>query len=142
MLASLTTVVTEVLLQAQGSPDEAAITSAIFVFLVSLLVGTVAIHLGAQLLVDRDTGFRRAVITAIVGAVVYTLVGVFLGGIPFLGPVLMLIAWVGIINVMYPGGWGTAIGIGFAAWIVAVLLLFALAQLNIVTPEAFGVPGT
>lgn len=134
------TAVGDVLLQ-QGTADESAITSAIFVFLISLLVGTAAIHLGAQLLVDRDTGFRRAAITAVVGAVVYTLVGFFFGWIPLLGPLLMLLVWVGVINVMYPGGWVTAAGIGFVAWIVAVLLLFALAQLQIVTPDAIGVPG-
>ncbi|QLG29497.1 hypothetical protein HUG10_12305 [Halorarum halophilum] len=116
--------------------------SAVFIFLVSLLVGAAAIHLGAQLLVDRDTGFRRATVTALIGAIVYTLVGLFLGWIPLLGPLLMLVAWIAVINWQYPGGWGTAIGIGLVAWIVAVLILFGLSQLGIVTPDALGVPGS
>lgn len=139
MIAGVGTAVAGVLLQANVEPE--AIGSAIFVFLISLLVGTAAIHLGARLLIDRDTGFRRAIVTALIGAIVYVLVGLFLGWIPLLGPLLMLLAWVGVINWQYPGGWGTAIGIGFVAWIVAILLLYALATIGIVTPEALGVPG-
>ncbi|QLG63978.1 hypothetical protein HUG12_03835 [Halorarum salinum] len=116
--------------------------SAVFVFLVSLIVGAAAIHIGAQLLIDRDTGFRRATVTALIGAIAYTLVGLFLGWIPLLGPLLMLVAWIGVINWQYPGGWGTAFGIGLVAWVVAVLILFALSQLGVVTPDALGVPAT
>jgi hypothetical protein len=47
-----------------------------------------------------------------------------------------------VINWQYPGGWGTAIGIGVVAWIVAVAILFGLSAIGIVTPEALGVPGT
>ncbi len=139
MTALFAAVFGEVVLQVNG--DEAAIISAVFVFLVSLLIGTGAIHLGAQVMIDRDTGFRRAALTALLGAIVYTAVGFFFGWIPLLGPLLMLIAWIGVINWLYPGGWGTAIGVGFIAWIVAVLVLFALATLGIVTPDALGVPG-
>ena len=124
----------------QASMSTTDIVSAVFVFLVSLLVGTVAITVGAQVLIDRDTGFRRAAVTALLGAAVYTLVGVFLGWIPLLGPLLMLIAWIGVINWQYPGGWGTATGIAIVAWLSAVLILFALAQLGVVTPDALGVP--
>ncbi|WP_246310135.1 hypothetical protein [Halorarum halophilum] len=140
MIASLGGVVNGALLQAEVSSE--GIVSAVFIFLVSLLVGAAAIHLGAQLLVDRDTGFRRATVTALIGAIVYTLVGLFLGWIPLLGPLLMLVAWIAVINWQYPGGWGTAIGIGLVAWIVAVLILFGLSQLGIVTPDALGVPGS
>jgi len=130
------------LAQANGpNGQQAAIVSAVFVFLVSLLVGTVAINLGARLLVDRDTGFRRAIVTALIGSIVYTLVGFFLGWIPFLGPLLMLLAWVGVVNWQYPGGWGTAVGIGVVAWLVAVVLLYVLAAFDIVTAEAIGIPG-
>lgn len=129
-----------VVLQASFETD--ALVSAVFVFVVSLLVGAGAIHIAARLLVDRDTAFRRAVLTALVGAVVYTVLGLFLPWIPLLGPFLMLLAWVGVINWLYPGRWGTAIGIGLLAWVLALLILFALSQLGIVTPEALGIPGT
>jgi hypothetical protein len=125
----------------QASTDVEAVASAVFVFLVSFLVGTVAIHVGAQFIIDRDTGYRRAALTALLGALVYSVVGFFLGWIPLLGPVLMLLAWVFVVNLQYPGGWGTAAGIGVTAWGVALLLLFALAQVGLVTSDAFGVPG-
>ena len=80
-------------LQAGAATRTEMIASAVLVFLVSLLVGTVAIRLGAQILIDADTGFRRATVTALIGALVYTLVGFFLGWIPLLGPVLMLLSW-------------------------------------------------
>ena len=127
-------------LQTGAGPE--SIASAVLVFFVSLLVGAVAIRLGAQILIDADTGFRRATATALIGAVVYTVVGFFLGWIPLLGPILMLLAWVWIINWQYPGGWGTAGGIALAAWLIAVLVLFGLARVGIVAPEAMGIPGT
>jgi len=127
-----------VVLQADVGAD--AVASGVVVFLVSFLVGTVAITLGAQVFVDRDTGVGRAAVTALFGALVYTLVGVFLGWIPLLGPVLMLLAWVGVINWQYPGGWGTAAGIAATAWLVAVLILFALSRVGIAA-DAFGIPG-
>lgn len=127
-----------VLLQSTGGPED--IASAVLVFLVSLFVGVAAINLGAQVLIDRDTGFRRATMTALVGALVYTLVGFFLGWIPLLGPILMLLAWVAVINWQYPGGWPTAAGIALVAWLGAVLILFGLSQVGIVAPEAMGVP--
>lgn len=131
----------DVLLQGAGGGEQEGIVSAVLVFLVSLLVGTAAIHLGARLLIDRDTGFRRAAITAVVGAVVYTVLGYFLGFIPLIGPILMLLAWIGVINWMYPGGWVTATGVGIIAWVAAILILFALATIGLVTPEALGIPG-
>jgi len=124
----------------QADIGAAGLVSAVFVFLVSLLVGTVAIALGAQVLIDRDTGFRRATVTALLGAFVYTLFGVYLGWIPLLGPLLMLGAWVGVINWQYPGGLGTAVGIAVVAWLSAVLIIFGLSQIGVVTPEALGVP--
>ena len=139
MVTGISGVAGDVLLQA--TVDSESLASAVLVFVISLIIGAAAIHLGARLVVDRDTGFRRATVTALVGAIVYALVGLFLGWIPLLGPLLMLVAWVGVINWQYPGGWGTAIGIGLVAWVVALLVVFALSELGILTPEALGVPG-
>ena len=138
-MIDLSALVGDVLLQ--GNVNTESIASAVLVFLVSLIVGAAAIHLAARLVIDRDTGFRRATLTALIGAVVYALVGLFIGWVPLLGPLLMLVAWVAVINWRYPGGWVSAIGIGFVAWVVALLIVFALSELGIVTPEALGVPG-
>ncbi|WP_199268414.1 hypothetical protein [Halomarina oriensis] len=125
-------------LQATGDGDLAA---TILVFAINLIVGTGAIHLGAMLVVDRDTGYVRAGITALVGAVVWALVVFFLPGVPVLGPILGLVIFVTLINWQYPGGWVTAAAIGIVAWLVAVGLLWVLATFDLVGFQALGVPG-
>ena len=124
-----------------GGGNVESIIGAAFAFIVSFIIGTFAIHIGARLMVDRDTGYRRAVITALVGAVVWAVVAFFLGWIPLLGPFLALVAWVGVINWQYPGGWGRAAAIGFIAWVVAFAILYLLASLDLVAFDALGIPG-
>lgn len=123
-----------------------ALVNAVVVFGVSLVVGTVAILVAARLLVDSDAGISNAAFTALVGAAVFAAAVwattmLVLDWIPLLGAALMLAAWVGIINWRYPGGWGTATTIGFVAWLVAVAIVYALAALGLLQPEALGVPG-
>lgn len=125
-------------LQAAGSDS---IIGAVFAFLVSLIIGAIAIHLGARLIVDSGAGYRRAAVTALIGAVVWSVVAFFFGWIPLLGPLLTLIAWIGIINWRYEGGWGTAAAIGIVAWLVALGILYALALVGFVGFEAIGIPG-
>jgi len=60
---------------------------------------------------------------------------------PLLGILLMLIVWVGVINWRYPGGWGSAVAIGFVAWIVAVGIVYLFAVVGLVTPDVLGIPG-
>lgn len=113
---------------------------AVVVGFISLLIGGFGIWAGARLLIDENASYGKAFVTALIGAVVWGLLS-FLGGIPLVGPLLLLIIWVAIINWSYPGGWLTATGIGVVAWIVAVGVMYALAILNIVTFEALGIPG-
>jgi hypothetical protein len=58
-----------------------------------------------------------------------------------LGPLLALIAYVGVINVRYPGGWVDAVVIALVARIASVAVLYILAVLGFATFEAVGVPG-
>ncbi|WP_339104953.1 hypothetical protein [Haloterrigena salinisoli] len=118
----------------------AVIDSAI-IFVLSLLVGTVAILAGARVILDRDASAFNAALTALIGAAVWALTSYFVGWIPLLGVLVMLVAWVGVINWRYPGGWGTAAAIGIIAWVVAVAIVYAASILGIVTPEALGIPG-
>lgn len=124
----------------------AAIDAAL-IFVVSLLIGTIAILAGARLIVDSDAGFTNAALAAVIGAIVWAatsyLVDVVpvVSWIPLLGVVLMLLAWIWVINWRYPGGWGTAAAIGVVAWLVAIGIVYALAVVGVVTPDALGVPG-
>lgn len=113
---------------------------AVIILIVNLLIGTVAIYAGARLIIDADTAVGRAAVTALLGALAWALVSFFFGFIPILGPLLALLAWIGVINWQYPGGWGTAAGIGLIAWLVAVAALVVLGNLGIVGFEALGVP--
>ncbi|XVH30722.1 hypothetical protein ACNS7O_09990 [Haloferacaceae archaeon DSL9] len=112
----------------------------LLIFLVNLLIGTIAIHTGAKLVIDRDTPFSYAAVTALIGAIVWGLVSLFVGWIPLIGPILTLLAWIGVINWRYPGGWGAAIGIALVAWLIAIVVLWLLATVGIIGFDALGVP--
>ena len=112
----------------------------ILVGFVSFLVGALAIFAGARLVIDESTGFGRAAAVALVGALAWGAVSYFFGWLPVVGPVLALVAWVGVVDVAYPGGWVSAAVVGVAAWVVAVVILYALATVGVVGFDAVGVP--
>lgn len=113
----------------------------VLVFALSLLVGTVAILAGVRLVLDTDAGVPNAALTALIGALAWALASYFVGWIPILGVLSMLVIWIGVVNWRYPGGWGTAVAIGFVAWLVAVGIVYAFAMVDLVAPEVLGVPG-
>ncbi|WP_053948683.1 hypothetical protein [Halolamina sediminis] len=117
-----------------------ALIDGLLVGIVSLLVGALAIHIGARVVVGDEPAFGDAVIAAAVGALVYALFG-FVGGIPVVGPALLLLLWIGVVNWRYPGGWLSAAGIGFAAWLAAIVLLWILSRVSLVEIGALGIPG-
>ncbi|WP_243838032.1 hypothetical protein [Halobacterium sp. R2-5] len=126
------------LLGVAGPPAQASpLGDSIIVFAGSLLVGGVAIHVAASYVAGAGE-YGDAVITALLGAVVWAL----LDGVPLVGGLLALVAWVGVIKWRYPVGWTRAAIIGVAAWAVATVVLAALALLGVGSLNALGVPGT
>jgi len=119
---------------------QATAAGSIIVLLVNLLIGTIAIYAGARLVIDADTGVGRAAVTALLGALAWALVSFFVGWIPLLGPLLTLLAWIGVINWQYPGGWVSAVGIGLLAWLISVAVLVALSTVGLVGVDALGIP--
>lgn len=117
-----------------------AVVDSIIVFVVSLLIGALGIYAGARV-VTGVNDYTYAIVTALIGAIVWTVVAFFFGWIPLLGPLLALLAYVAVINYRYPGGWGEAIGIALIAWIAAIIVLYALALFNIAAFDAVGIPG-
>jgi len=117
-----------------------ALIDSITVFVVSLLIGALGIYIGARVIAGYDD-YTYAIVTALLGAIVWALVAFFLGWVPFLGPLLALLAYVAVINARYPGGWLEAIGISLIAWLAAVIIMAILGFLGLVSFEAFGVPG-
>lgn len=117
-----------------------ALLDSVIVFAVSLLIGALGIYVGARIVVHHDD-YTYAIVTAAIGAIVWAVVAFFVGWIPFLGPLLALVAYVGVINYRYPGGWLNSAIISIVAWLAAVIVLYLLAVLGIASFEAIGVPG-
>ncbi|WP_049927015.1 hypothetical protein [Halopiger goleimassiliensis] len=111
------------------------------VFVVSLLIGALGIHVGA-LLIANVSDYSYAVYTALFGAIVWSVVGFLFGWLPFLGPAIVLLAYLGVIKRRYPGGWIDAAGITLVAWIAVLGVLYLLASAELTTFDAIGVPGT
>lgn len=110
---------------------------------VSLLIGGLAIHIGAKFaLASRE--YSHAVFTALLGAIAWVIVDIIfssvgIGGIfaSFVG----LIVWIWVIRWQYSLGWIRASVVGFGAWLSALLVLGLLGLLGIGSLDAFGVPG-
>jgi len=117
-----------------------ALIDSLIVFVVSLLVGAFGIYVGARVITQYDD-YTYAIVTALLGAVIWAIVGFLFGWIPLLGPLLVLIAYVTVINFRYPGGWGNAILIALIAWIASLVVLYVLALFGVGGFEAIGVPG-
>lgn len=117
-----------------------AFVESMVVFLVSLVIGGLGIHVGALAVTGRSD-YTSAVFTALIGAVIWSLAGLVLGGLPLLGPALTFLAWMAIINWRYAGGWINAAGIAFVAWLSVLVILYLLSLTGIGGLEAVGVPG-
>ena len=74
-----------------------ALVESVIVFVVSLLIGALGIYVGARVIADVDD-YTYALVTALVATIIWTIIGFFLGWIPFLGPLLALIAYVAVLN--------------------------------------------
>lgn len=115
------------------------VLEALIAFAVGLLVGGLGIYVGGRL-VTGETDYRYAVMTALIGAIIWGIVAFFLEFIPFIGPLLVLLAWIWVINIRYPGGWGSAALIGIIAWLTVIFTLLVLAALGIEGLNVIGVP--
>ncbi|WP_190303735.1 hypothetical protein [Haladaptatus sp. R4] len=107
-------------------------------FIVSLLIGALGIYIGARVVTGTDD-YGYALITAIVGSVIGGIVAVLLGWL--FGWIVILVAWIWVINWRYPGGWGNAIGIGLIGWLSVVVITYVLAILDVLTFSSLGIPG-
>ncbi|WP_265109046.1 hypothetical protein [Halosolutus halophilus] len=116
------------------------VASSVIVFFVSLLIGALGIYVGARVIVGAGN-YDHAIVTALIGAIVWAVVGFFVGWIPLLGPLLALLAYIAVINVRYPGDWTAAAMIGLVAWVTVLIGLYALAAVGITGFEAVGIPG-
>jgi len=130
----------DVFAAALAQQESVGVLDSLVVFAVSLLVGAFGIYVGGRVVSGTDD-FGHAVVTALIGAIVWAVVGFLFGWIPFLGALLTLAAYVWDIESRYPGGWMDAILVAFVAWLAALVVLYVLAVLGVADFEAVGVPG-
>lgn len=116
------------------------LTDTAVVFLVSLLVGGLGIHLGSLVIVG-ESEYGRAVWTALLGALVWGVVGFLFAGLPLLGPVLVFLAYLAVIKHRSRAGWLEAGGIALVAWVASLAVLWMLAVAGWTSFGAVGVPG-
>lgn len=114
--------------------------NSLIVFAVGLIIGGLGIHIGAKLTVGKSD-YGKAIGTALVGAIIWAVVGFFLGAIPLLGPAITFLAWLAVIRSSYSVSWLDALIIAAIAWISVILILYALALAGIGAFDAIGVPG-
>lgn len=117
-----------------------AVIDSLIVFVVGLLVGAFGIYVGARLIVDVED-YSYAIVTALIASVLWAIVGLFLGWIPLVGPIIALIVYIGVLNWRYPGGWLRATAIALIAWAASLVVLYVIAAIGITTFDAVGVPG-
>lgn len=114
-----------------------AVIDSVATFVVSLLVGALGIYVGGRV-ITGITDYGYAVVTALIGALVWAIVGSVVG---WMGPVLTLGAYAAVLNYRYPGGWVNAIAIALVAWIASLIVLTLLSTLTGGAIHALGVPG-
>jgi hypothetical protein len=120
--------------------ESCMVVSSIIVFAVSLLIGALGIYVAARGIAGVES-YTYAIGTALLGAIVWAVVGFFFGWIPLLGPLLVFIAYLAVINSRYPGGWIRALLITVIAWGTVLIVMYILALVGIVGFEAAGVTG-
>lgn len=116
-----------------------ALVDSLVTLFVSLLVGGVGVYVAGNLVTDGKS-YEHAVWTAGIAALVWTVTGAIFGGIPGLGPAIVLVAWVGTIKWRYRVGWVEAGVMGLIAWAAAGVVLWLLAQVGVVGIDATGIP--
>lgn len=108
-------------------------------FVVSLLTGGLGVYAGARLVVGSEDPVH-AVVTGLLGAVVWVAGGLFFGWVPLLGPILVFLTYVWLVYRRYPGDWTVAARIAGIAWLVTAVVLAILATAGFATLEAVGFP--
>lgn len=123
-------------------PPTVARQDTLVVFVASALVAGLAIYIGAGLVVGRAE-YRRAVLAALAGALVWANAARLLRGVdlPFVAPVLTAVAYLAVVRWRYRAGWLESAGIALFAWIAALVVPGLLAAVGLADTRAIGVPG-
>lgn len=111
----------------------------VVVFVASLIIGAFGVHVGALVVLNTDR-FGKALFTALVAAIVWSVASFFLGGVPYIGPLLTLLAYLAVIKWQYSASWLETAGIALLAWVVGLGVLSLLSLFGIGSLDAVGIP--
>ena len=111
----------------------------VILFLGSLVIGAFGVHVGAVVVTGTDD-FGEALVTALVGAVVWSVASYLFMGVPYVGPLLTLAAYLFVIKWRYGTSWPRSAGVALLAWIVGLGVLSLLSVLGVGSLEAVGIP--
>jgi predicted phage tail protein len=84
------------------------------IFVIGLVVSTIIIYIVTKLFGEKE-GIGRAFLTAIVGAIVYSISYFLLGN-----------GWLAAIRALYHMGWLKSLGVAVIVWIAAVVVSLLL----------------
>lgn len=122
-------------------------TTSVLGAVLSFLVMTVATYATTSVLSDGSSlvysAFTAAVTSAVWFGVTYLVSGVFgVGGyLVAAGPVLAVIAYILVIDLLYERGFGQAVAISIGTWAVSFVILYvAAAYFGYSSFEVIGVP--
>lgn len=124
-------------MSAHVPPPAFGLGDRLLAFVVSLLVGGVAVHAATHVVAERRS-YADALLTALLAALAWAL----LEPIPLVGVLVAAVAWVGVVRWRYRLGWFRSVGVGVVAWAAAVVVLAAIELVGIGGVTALGVPGT
>jgi hypothetical protein len=90
------------------------------IFVIGLIISTVIIYIVTKLFGEKE-GIGRAFLTAIVGAIAYSIV-YFLFGNGWLAAIVGGIVWLIALRALYHMGWLKSLGVAVIIWIAATIV--------------------
>lgn len=90
------------------------------IFVIGLIISTVIIYIVTKLFGEKE-GIGRAFLTALVGAIAYSIV-YFLFGNGWLAAIVGGIVWLIALRALYRMGWLKSLGVAVIIWIAATIV--------------------
>ncbi|MGB0026524.1 MAG: hypothetical protein WBP64_06765 [Nitrososphaeraceae archaeon] len=90
------------------------------IFIIGLVISTIIIFIVTKLFGERES-IKRAFITAVIGAVIYTVVYYLLGN-GLLAAILGGIVWLISLRSLYKMGWLKSLVVALIIWIIASIV--------------------
>ena len=109
--------------------EKMVLTSTVIIgFLISLVISALIIYVVTKLFGETE-GFGTAIITALIGSIIYAVAFFFLGSGVW-AAALGGIAWLIALGTLYKIGWIKALGIAIIVWLISSLVSYVLPTLN------------